>query len=316
MNKRTNDNNKVKRSSDRAGGKDISEILDDIREHHAKTEIEDRPIERKRESNEYQPVIIKRTDETFRHADDVLEMAIHEGKSQLQRPTLGLFMSSLAAGMIIGSTVLAVGVMATILGNLDGLNKIFVALVYPLGFILCILSRTELFTEHTATAVYPLLDGSANIQKVLKLWSVVITGNLCGGLIIALMLAMADGVIHASAGYLIIAEHVLDYDYGVLFISAVLAGWLMATGAWTILATHSTGSQILCIYIATFVIGVGGLHHSIAGSVELFVGYFTSDGISLLAIIPAIGVILAGNAVGGSIFVALLNYGHIRSLNK
>jgi len=316
MNKRTHDNNKVKRSSDRASGKDISDILGDIREHSAKTEIEDRPIERKRESNEYQPVIIKRTDETFRHADDVLEMAIHEGKSQLQRPALGLFMSSLAAGMIIGSTVLAVGVMATILGNLDGLNKIFVALVYPLGFILCILSRTELFTEHTATAVYPLLDGSANIQKVLKLWSVVITGNLCGGLIIALMLAMADGVIHASAGYLIIAEHVLDYEYGVLFVSAVLAGWLMATGAWTILATHSTGSQILCIYIATFVIGVGGLHHSIAGSVELFVGYFTSDGMSLLTIIPAIGVILAGNAVGGSIFVALLNYGHIRSLNK
>lgn len=279
-------------------------------------EVEERPIERARESEEYQPVILKRTDETLRHADDVLEIAIHEGKSQLQRPPLGLFMSSVAAGMIIGSTVLAVGVMATLLGNMDGLNKILVALVYPLGFILCILSRTELFTEHTATAVYPLLEGSEKIQSVIKLWSIVIMGNLCGGIIIALMLTMADGVIHASDGYLMLANHVLNYDVSVLFVSAVLAGWLMATGAWTILASHSTGSQMLCIYIATFVIGLGGLHHSIAGSVELFVGFFTSSDITLAAILPAIGVILAGNAVGGSIFVALLNYGHIRSLNK
>jgi formate/nitrite transporter FocA (FNT family) len=307
--------NAGKRKTRKNGGKDISEILDGLKDQHSSSEIEERSIERERESNQYQPVIVKRTDETFRHADDVLEMAIHEGQSQLQRPELSLFMSSVAAGMIIGCTVLAVGVMASILGNVDGINKIFVALVYPLGFILCILSRTELFTEHTATAVYPLLDGSAKAQSVLKLWAIVIAGNLCGGLLIALMLATADGVIHASEGYLILAEHVLDYDYQVLFVSAILAGWLMATGAWTILSTHSTGSQILCIYIATFVIGVGGLHHSIAGSVELFVGLFTSEEIKLADIIPAIGVILAGNAVGGSIFVALLNYGHIRSLN-
>lgn len=308
--------NKSKSPSSQKSSKDITEILDDIKQHEQSSEIEDRSVERARESEQYQPVIVKRTDETFRHADDVLEMAIHEGKSQLQRPAIALFMSSVAAGMIIGCTVLAVGVMASILGNMDGINKIFVALVYPLGFILCILSRTELFTEHTATAVYPLLDGSEKVANVLKLWLIVIAGNLLGGLLIALMLTMADDVIHASSGYLMLAEHVLNYDYNVLFVSAILAGWIMATGAWTILSTHSTGSQILCIYIATLIIGIGGLHHSIAGSVELFVGLFTSEDITVASIVPAIGVILAGNAVGGSIFVALLNYGHIRSLNK
>lgn len=98
--------------------------------------------------------------------------------------------------------------------------------------------------------------------------------------------------------------------------SAILAGWLMAIGAWTILSTHSTSSQILCIYIATFLIGIGGLHHSIAGSVELLVALFTSSQILLIDVVPAIAVILLGNAVGGSVFVALLNYSHIRSLNN
>jgi formate/nitrite transporter FocA (FNT family) len=293
---------------------DVNKLHKRLADDHSGEVADDRAKERKQESEEYQSVIIKRTDETFRHADDVLEMAIHEGKVQLQRPALSLFMSSLAAGMIIGFTVLAVAVMATVLGNMDGVNRIFIALLYPLGFVLCILSRTQLFTEHTATAVYPLLDKSAGFTTVIKLWATVIVGNLAGGLVIAGLLTIAEPVIHAKEGYIMIANHVSNYAFHHLFFSAVLAGWLMAIAAWTILTTHSTPGQIICIYIATFIIGIGGLHHSIAGSVELFVGVFMSPDIAMLAMLPYIGVMLLGNAVGGSVFVALVNYGHIRGL--
>jgi len=273
--------------------------------------------ERERESQDFVSVIVKRTDETFRHPDDILEIAIEEGLEQLARPLWSLFMSAMAAGMIICFTVMAVGTMATIVGDLSsGFNRVLVALVYPLGFVMCILSRTQLFTEHTATAFYPVLDGKVKLNKMLLLWLIVILGNLVGGTISAGLLAMADEVVHASEGYLIIAEHILSYSYQTLLVSAVLAGWLMTLGAWTILSTSATSSQILCIYIVTFVIGLGGLHHSIAGSVELLVAYFTSDSLTLVAMIQAIAVILLGNAIGGSVFVALLNYGHIRSLNK
>jgi formate/nitrite transporter FocA (FNT family) len=279
--------------------------------------IAERGKERIKESNDYVPVIVKRVDETFRHPDDILEMAISEGLEQLERPALALFFSSIAAGMIICFTVMAVGVMASIVGDLDtGFNRILVAAVYPLGFVLCILSRTQLFTEHTATAFYPVLDKRAKLQTMLRLWAIVIAGNLTGGLISAGLLGAADGVIHAADGYLIIAQHMLTYDNGTLFVSAILAGWLMALGAWTILSTCSTASQIMCIYIVTFVIGVGGLHHSIAGSVELFVALFTSNSLNISDVVRAIGIILLGNAVGGSIFVALLNHSHIRALEK
>jgi len=204
--------------------------------------------------------------------------------------------------------------MASVLGDMDGINRVLIALVYPLGFVLCILSRTQLFTEHTATAVYPLLDKSASLKAVIKLWAIVIAGNLSGGLIIAGLLAINDPVIHAREGYVMIAQHVVNYEFHQLFFSAILAGWLMAIGAWTILSTHSTSSQIMCIYVATFIIGVGGLHHSIAGSVELFVGVFMSPDLSMLGILPYIGVMLLGNAVGGSVFVALVNHCHIRGL--
>jgi formate/nitrite transporter FocA (FNT family) len=104
----------------------------------------------------------------------------------------------------------------------------------------------------------------------------------------------------------------LSFDSTALFISAVLAGWLMALGAWLILATHSTIGQIICIYIVTFLIGLGGLHHSIAGTTEVFTALFLSSEITVPAAARFLACAIAGNAVGGSIFVALLNYGHIR----
>ncbi|WP_299078414.1 formate/nitrite transporter family protein [uncultured Paraglaciecola sp.] len=294
-----------------------STILSENGEPLYQEHIAERTKKRKLESDEYVSVIVKRTDETFRHPDDILEKAIEEGLEQLERPVLSLFLSAIAAGMIICFTVMAVGVMASIVGDLNsGFNRIIVALVYPLGFVLCILSGTQLFTEHTATAFYPVLDRRSGFRTLFKLWAIVITGNLTGGLLSAGLLASAEGVIHASEGYAMVAQHIVSYDYSTLFFSAVLAGWLMALGAWTILSTNSSAGQILCIYIVTFVIGVGGLHHSIAGSVELFVALFTSDSLQVSKAISVISVILVGNALGGSIFVALLNHGHIRALNK
>jgi formate/nitrite transporter FocA (FNT family) len=306
-----------KKSPDAKGAHRSAQDVNKIKQrlHQGKDVSDDRAKERKQETEQYVPVILKRTDETFRHADDVLEMAIHEGKLQLKRPALSLFMSSVAAGMIIGFTVLAVAVMTQVLGDMKGVNRIFIASVYPLGFVLCILSRTQLFTEHTATAVYPLLDRGASFGGVIKLWMTVIVGNMVGGLIIAALLYSAEPVIDAKEGYVMIAMHVLNYPFSALLFSAILAGWLMAIGAWTILSTHSTTGQIICIYIATFIIGVGGLHHSIAGSVELFVGVLMSPDVNGFVVLPYVGVMLLGNAIGGSVFVALVNYGHIRGLN-
>ncbi|MBC3765940.1 formate/nitrite transporter family protein [Neptunicella marina] len=272
-----------------------------------------RSIERKQENNEFVSVIVKRTDETFRHPDDILEKAIHEGKEQLERPSVSLLLSAVAAGMILCFSVLAVAVMASLIPDISqGLNKVLIALVYPLGFVLCILSRTQLFTEHTATAVYPVLDGKSDAKRLLRLWGIVVAGNMLGGLASAGLLNVAEDVINASRGYAILADHLMHFPPTTLFVSAVLAGWLMALGAWIVLSTYSTLSQIVSIYIVTFIIGLGGLHHSIAGSIELFAAYFISDSIHFMQLIPVIITVLAGNLVGGSVFVAVLNYGHIR----
>lgn len=73
---------------------------------------------------------------------------------------------------------------------------------------------------------------------------------------------------------------------------------------------------MVSIYIVTFIIGIGGLHHSIAGSVEMFSAYLISDVFSIPQVLRFIVITVVGNLIGGSIFVALLNYGHIRKTQK
>jgi formate/nitrite transporter FocA (FNT family) len=273
---------------------------------------------RQTEDQEYVPVIIKRNDVTRRHPDDALDHAIEEGMEQMERPALSLFLSSIAGGLIVGFSAMAVAVVLTATHNLEldeTVARLLTAFVYPLGFVVCVLGGAQLFTEHTATALYPVLDRKANVAKLVRLWGLVIVGNLIGAFLCAGLHCAACEVVHAREGYLEIGHHLTRFSNSSLLVSAIMAGWLMALGAWLVGTSSLTMGQIAVIYIATFLIGVGGLHHSIAGSVEMFTAMFLFEEFTLSMAVNFIAVALTGNLIGGSFFVALLNYGHIRRTN-
>ncbi len=279
----------------------------------------DREQTRQSEDDAYVPVIIKRTDETRRHPDDALETAIEEGLEQLSRPPLSLLLSAVAAGLIVGFSPMAVAVVQTTALEQElspYLQRLSMAVVYPLGFIMCILSGAQLFTEHTATALYPVLDRKASVQSLLKLWFVVVVGNLAGAAISALLLYAGNDVIKAEIGFVAIGHHLVDFANQSLLVSATLAGWLMAMGAWLACSSPRTIAQITVIYIATFLIGLGGLHHSIAGSVEIFAALLFGTEFTVGQAIRFVSIALIGNLFGGSCFVALLNYAYIRRTNE
>jgi formate-nitrite transporter family protein len=90
----------------------------------------------------------------------------------------------------------------------------------------------------------------------------------------------------------------------------------MAGGGWLVFATPPNISQIVSIYIVTFLIGIGRLHHSIAGSAEMFTALFISDQFTLQQVVRCVGISIMGKLVGGSVFVGALNYAHIRKIQK
>ncbi|MAE74794.1 MAG: formate transporter [Bdellovibrionaceae bacterium] len=274
-----------------------------------------RSEEREQEDRFYTPVIVKRIDQSVRHPDDTLQKAIHEGLRQHDRTTTSLFLSAIAAGMILGFAAMAVSVGAQIPGEIATAvdRRLAMAILYPFGFIVCIMSGTQLFTEQTATAIYPFLDRKIGVLSLLRVWLVVLAGNLLGALVSSYLISSSDPVILAHDGYNYIAKHLLEFSSPQLFLSAVLAGWLMAQGGWLIVATPPASSQIVCIYVVTFIIGIGGLHHSIAGAAEAFCYAFLNEGSDWGAVMKFVAVASLGNLLGGSLFVGVLNYGHIKS---
>lgn len=279
----------------------------------------DRPTRRLEEDRAWVPVIVKRTDQSTRHPDDVLASAIAEGLEQLNRPTLSLGLSSITAGLILGFTAMAVGIGTVAVAPLEAwpmVGRLLVAVAYPLGFVICLTSGAELFTEHTATAVYPVLDRKAGFARLLRLWAIVAAGNLVGAFASAGLLTLAEPVVGARQGYIEVGRHLVSPSAFSLLVSAVLAGWLMALGAWLITATQPGFSQIVSIYIVTFLIGLGGLHHSIAGAVEMFTAVLASTEFTPVQAARFIGLALIGNLIGGSFFVAVLNYAHIRETQR
>lgn len=289
------------------------QLTGDLDGPHAE-EATERARRRKSEERAWVPVILKRSDEARRHPDDLLVLAISAGLEQLNRPAVSLVLSAVAAGLILGFSAMAVAVVkvATDQAAWPMLERILSSMVYPFGFVICLMSGTELFTEHTATAVYPVLDRQSTIARLIRLWFLVMFGNLVGAFISALLLTGADPVVGARRGYLGIGLKLIDVESLPLLASALLAGWLMALGAWLILATPPAVSQIVSIYIVTALIGVGGLHHSIAGAVELFTYLLMADDPAIVSGLRFLGLALVGNLIGGSLFVAVLNYGHIR----
>ena len=273
-----------------------------------------RALRREKEDQKFVPVILKRNDEAVRHPDDILEKAIHEGLEQHKRSLISLLLSSVSAGLILGFAAMCVSLSSQFFNSPDDfmLNKLCMALVYPLGFIICIMSGTQLFTEHTATAVFPVLDKKATLKSLLTVWAIVLVGNLVGTFISSLLIASAENVIQIKDGVIEVYHHITHFNFLEVFVSSILAGWLMAQGGWLVLSTPPTSSQILCIYIVTFIIGFAGLHHSIAGSAEIFGGLIFLESPDYTKAFSTLVSSILGNLFGGSFFVAILNYGHIK----
>ncbi|MDZ7808809.1 MAG: formate/nitrite transporter family protein [Gracilimonas sp.] len=246
---------------------------------------------------------------------EVLESIIEKANNELNRDYVGLSMSSFSAGLDIGFGPLLMGVFLTLSASGFGelTTEILLATAYSVGFILVILGRSELFTEHTTLAVMPVIDGQASVKQLLKLWGIVYVGNIVGGLAftgLAVLLMPGLGVV-APEAFETIGLKLVTNPLHWLLIAGIFAGWLMGLLAWLVTAAQETISRIFIIWIITATIGILHLPHSIAGNVEVLFGLFTSTEIGFMDYFLFLVMATIGNILGGAIFVGLLKYGHV-----
>lgn len=255
-------------------------------------------------------------------SSEILRDELQEALAGLRLSSTRLFFSGLAAGLEIGFSLFLMAVMHSLLHKHDdvvsdvlpdSLKTLLVANMYSFGFILVILGRSELFTEQTSLAVVPVLHRQASVTALMRLWGVVYVANIIGAAGSAGMTAYVGprlGVIDAEA-FGVIAHKIVHHPAHVIFLSGVLAGWLMGLLSWLVAASRDTISQIVIVWLVTAAIGLGHLHHSILGSVEVLASVFSGFH-TLGDFVHFLFWATLGNAVGGPVFLALLKYAHAR----
>lgn len=242
----------------------------------------------------------------------ILEAEVHQAVGELKRPAIGLIMSGMIAGFGIGTSVLAMGVIMTL--GADGLSdlalRLLMANAYAIGFTLVVLSNTDLFTEYTTIALLPVMTGDAPWRSLLRLWGIIYVSNLVGAFLFALLLvAIGPGLEVASHDVLgEIGRRVVGHPSWLIFLSALLAGWLMGLMSWLVSAGRETISQIFFVWIIAGIIGLGHLHHVVIGSVELFAALLVDGPNRVSGAGRFLFWVTAGNVAGSAIFAAVIRY--------
>lgn len=259
-------------------------------------------------------------DEPKKSYREILEQLVKEELSQLKRPTNGIVISGLSAGLDVGLSLMFMGVVFTMFHGVlaEPIVHMLVATMYSVGFIFVILGRSELFTEHTTLAVLPVLNHRASLRSLARLWGLIYGSNLVGAALSAFLtttVGPALGVIDPEA-FGMIARGLVNHSWWVILMSGMLAGWMMGLLSWLVTASRDTISQLVLVWIVTTAIGLSHLHHSIVGTVEVLAAVFTGQGVTMLDYAHFIVWATLGNAIGGVVFVALIKYGHVTSIGR
>lgn len=260
------------------------------------------------------PVTVEQLEETLPSAAAAVhEIIRREGEKEMRRDGMALLWSAFAAGLTLSTSFIAKGLLQAALPGGDAFSLV-AAMGYSIGFILVVTARQQLFTENTITPILPLMTRPtlSRLGLVLRLWGIVLAGNLAGGALAAFIFVRLpvfspEVLAQLSA----IGRHMMRNTPWEMFTKGILSGWLIATMVWVLAGINY--AKILMIFLITYLIAAGGFTHVIVGSVEAFFLLFREE-IDGASAVFRFGVpTLLGNIVGGTCIFALISHAQIRS---
>ncbi len=269
--------------------------------------------------NQSDTVVPPLTDRQQQEAEDrtsVSAIVLHEairrdGEEELNRSISALAWSGLAAGLSMGFSFVSQGLLRAYLPNAQW-RPLISNLGYPVGFLLVVIGRQQLFTENTLTAIIPLLSerNLSTLLSVLRLWAIVLAANLVGAHIFAW--AAADTTFlkpEVQKALSEIATQAANVSIGSATWRGIFAGWLIAMMVW-MNAASETG-RVPIIVILTYLVSLAGLTHIIAGSVDVLYLVMRGERSWFAYLAGYMAPTLLGNILGGVALVSALNHAQV-----
>ena len=241
-------------------------------------------------------------------ANQIYEQVSLNAKRELSRKTLPLALSGVVGGLTMGLTGLSVSIMMAMVGTSPA-GKVAALFFYPMGFMVVILGRSQLFTENTLYPVALMLAERRHYLATLRLWATVFPANILGAFLFA-MLAAKTGALKPEylAALSALGTEAAGVTASHAFWSGVVGGWIIAMVAWLVSGSHSITGSVMLIWTMTFIVGLGHFAHCIATSGEILAAVLHGD-LPALRFLAWLAPATAGNIAGGCLLVTLLEYG-------
>ncbi len=243
-------------------------------------------------------------------AEEIYTQVAKNAREELKRSSLSLAISGIAGGTFMGLSALGTAIALSYLGTSPKAQMIS-RMFYPIGFIVVIIGRAQLFTENTLYPVALVLAERKEFWNTLRLWAVVLPSNMIGAFAFAMLAALTPALSHGIIDALTqLGLDAIAKPPSTIFWSGVMGGWIIALAAWLVSGSHSITGSVMVIWMLTFLVGLGNFAHCIATSGEVLVAVLAHQAhwtVYPRWFLPAV----LGNICGGVGMVTLLEYGQV-----
>ncbi|MDO5561631.1 MAG: formate/nitrite transporter family protein [bacterium] len=236
--------------------------------------------------------------------DLVTYLAVAEKK--VKQSPAQTFILSILAGVFIA---LAGALATTVSWQIDNISlaKLLAGLVFPVGLILVIMWKTELFTGNILLLV-AYWQGKIKGKELWRNWLLVYLGNFIGALLIVNLLYYCwSGNENLLLSLAKIAENKINLSILKAFILGVLCNFLVTLAVWWGVTKTTFLEKLVLIFLPIFTFVVLGFEHSVADMFYLPWAKIIFDNTSWLSLSISLLFITLGNIVGGAITALILN---------
>jgi formate transporter len=250
---------------------------------------------------------------------EIAELVENVGIVKARLPLLQLAMLGMLAGAFIGLGALYFTLVTSDATLGFAAARVLGGVAFSLGLLLVVVAGAELFTGNNLLAM-AWAEGKVSTPEVLRNWAVVCVANFIGAAGLAVLvflsghLGMNGGAVAMQA--VSIAAAKVAMPAAEAFFRGVLCNILVCMAVWMAFAGRSVIDKAIAIVFPISAFVAAGFEHSIANMYFIPLAMLQqaaaplavpgADLIDTARMLRNLGIVIAGNIVGGSVLVALV----------
>ena len=180
----------------------------------------------------------------------IYEIVRKRGDEEMARPATSLWWSGIAAGLSMSFSLLTQAILLTHLPDTSW-RFLLTSAGYPVGFLIVILGRQQLFTENTITAMLPVMKHFTlhNLARLARMWTIVFLANMVGTLFAAYFCTLTPVISpELREAMLQVSAESVKNGWIVTFFHAISAGFLIATTVWLIPGAETAKFWVIALF--------------------------------------------------------------------